>query len=63
MEYINSDGKSTGKNEGPIYEFDNKNCSKNELLTRQGIWDYGYTQIKSFIQISYTNVLTKKETK
>jgi hypothetical protein len=63
MEYINSDGKSTGQNEGSIYEFDNKNCSKNELLTRQGIWDYGYTQIKSYIEISYTNVLTKRETK
>lgn len=63
MEYINIDGKSTGQNEGSIYEFDNKNCSKNELLTRQAIWDYGYTQIKSYIEISYTNVLTKKETK
>ena len=63
MEYIDIEGRSTGKNEGLIYEFDNKNCSKNELLTRQLIWDYGYTQIKSYIEISYTNVLTKKETK
>lgn len=63
MEYINSDGKATGQNEGLIYEFDNKNCSKNELLTRNGIWDYGYIQIKSFIEISYTNVFKKKEIK
>ncbi|MCC9064813.1 hypothetical protein [Flavobacterium piscisymbiosum] len=63
MEYINIEGKSTGQNEGSIYEFDNKNCIKNELLTRQGIWDYGFTQIKSYIEISYINVLTKKETK
>lgn len=63
MEYINIEGRSTEQNEGLIYEFDNKNCSKNEQLTRQLIWDYGYTQIKSYIEISYTNVLTKKETK
>lgn len=63
MEYVDIEGRSTGQNEGLIYEFDNKNCSKNELLTRQLIWDYGYTQIKSFIEVSYTNVLTKKETK
>lgn len=63
MEYIDIEGRSTGRNEGLIYEFDNKNCSKNELLTRQAIWDYGYTQIKSYIEITYTNVLTKKETK
>jgi hypothetical protein len=63
MEYVDIEGRSTGQNEGLIYEFDNKNCSKNELMTRQLIWDYGYTQIKSYIEISYTNVLTKKETK
>nr|WP_199002162.1 hypothetical protein [Flavobacterium sp. ASV13] len=63
MEYVDIEGRPTGQNEGLIYEFDNRNCSKNELLTRQLIWDYGYTQIKSYIEISYTNVLTKKETK
>ncbi|UWY30055.1 hypothetical protein N4T20_08940 [Flavobacterium sp. TR2] len=63
MEYINSDGKLTGQNEGVVYVFDNKNCSKNELLIRQGIWDYGYSQIKSFIEISYTNALRERETK
>lgn len=63
MEYINEDYKQTGQNEGLICEFDNKNCSQNEFLTRQAIWDYGYIQIKSFIEISYDNVLTKRETK
>lgn len=63
MEYINRDGRLTGKNEGLVYEFDNKNCSQNEFLMRQEIWDYGYTQIKSFIEISYDNVITKRATK
>ncbi|OXA93862.1 hypothetical protein [Flavobacterium hercynium] len=63
MEYINLDGRSTEQNEGLIYEFDNKNCSHNEYLMRQGIWEYGFTQIKSFIQVSFDNVLTKKVTK
>lgn len=63
MEYINSNGKLTGQNEGSVYEFDNENCSKNELLTRQAVWNYGYIQVKSFIEISYTDVLAKRETK
>ena len=45
------------------YEFDNANCSNNEFLTREKIWDYGYIYVKSFIAISYDDVLTKKETK
>jgi len=63
MEYINIEGKSTGKNEGLVFEFDNANCSENEFLTREKIWDYGYIYVKSFIAISYDDVLTKKETK
>lgn len=64
MEYINLEGKSTELNEGLIYEFDNKNCSYDELILRQAIWDFGFTQIKTFIQISFENMLTnEKETK
>lgn len=64
IEYINLEGKSTEQNEGLIYEFDNKNCSTDEFLLRKAIWDFGFTQIKTFIQISFDNVLTnEKETK
>lgn len=63
MEYLNLEGKSTGDNEGIVYEFDNANCSDNEAVTREKIWDYGYIYVKSFIVISYDDVLKKKETK
>ncbi|WP_394775765.1 hypothetical protein [Flavobacterium sp.] len=63
MEYINLEGKSTGKSEGLVYEFNNANCSENEFLTREKIWNYGYIYVKSFIAVSYDDVLTEKETK
>lgn len=63
IEYLNGVGKLTGLNEGLIYEFDNKNCSQDEFLTRQGISSYGDADVKSYIQISYNNVLGKKEIK
>jgi hypothetical protein len=61
VEYINRQGKFTGQNEGLIYEFDNKYCSDNEFLTREKISDFGDVNIKTFIEMSYINVLGKKE--
>lgn len=61
VEYINRQGKSTGQNEGLIYEFDNKYCSQDEFLTREEILDFGDVDVKSFIEVSCNNVLGKKE--
>lgn len=63
IEYINIEGKSTSESEGVIFEFDNFNCSKDEFLTREKMWDYGYVYITSYIEISYDDVLKRKETK
>lgn len=61
VEYLNIQGKSTGLNEGLIYEFDNKYCSQDEFLTRQEVSEFANIDIKSFIEISYKNVLGKKQ--
>jgi len=61
VEYLNHLGKLTGQSEGLIYEFDNKYCSQDEFLTRKEISDYGDIDVKSFIELSYNNVLGKKE--
>ncbi|MDW8848787.1 hypothetical protein SD960_01685 [Flavobacterium sp. MMLR14_040] len=61
VEYLNHLGNLTGQSEGLIYEFDNKYCSEDEFLTRKEISDYGDIDVKSFIEISYNNVLGKKE--
>ncbi|OMQ09085.1 hypothetical protein [[Flexibacter] sp. ATCC 35103] len=60
-EYINRQGKFTGQNEGLIYEFDNKYCSENEFLTREKISDFGDVNVKTYIEMSFINVLGKKE--
>nr|WP_315155709.1 hypothetical protein [uncultured Flavobacterium sp.] len=63
MNYLNIGNKLSGQNEGLIYEFDNMYSVNNEHLIHQKIEDYGFTQIKSFIQISYDDVLEEKDIK
>lgn len=61
VEYINRNGNLSGQYEGLIYEFNNENCFKDEFITRQELANYGDVDVKSFIELSYTNVLGKKE--
>lgn len=63
VEYINASGKLSGQNEGLIYEFDNINSFQDEFVTRQKLLEYGDVDVKSFIEISYHNVLGRKEIK
>ncbi|WP_124019393.1 hypothetical protein [Flavobacterium hydrophilum] len=57
IEYLNPNGKLSGENEGLIYEFDNVNSFQDEFITRQNLIDYGGVNVRSFIQISYHDVL------
>ncbi|MFH7015824.1 hypothetical protein [Flavobacterium sp. FlaQc-47] len=61
VEYLNHVGKLTSPNEGLVYEFDNKYCSQDEFLTREAISDFGDIDVKSYIEISYKNVLGEKK--
>lgn len=61
--YLNIGGTLSGENEGLIFEFDNKYSGYNEFLTRQGIRDHGYLDTKSFISLSYDDILEKREIK
>jgi len=59
--YLNLGGTLTGESEGLIFDFDNRYTGYNEYLTRQKIWNYGHIQPISFVELSYENVLEKKE--
>jgi len=59
--YLNLGGTLTGESEGLIFDFDNRYTGNNEYLTRQKIGNYGHIQPVSFIELSYENVLEKKE--
>lgn len=61
IEYLNPNGKLSGQNEGLIYEFDNSNSFQDEFVTRQNLMDYGDVNVRSFIQISYHDVLGRKK--
>lgn len=63
VKYLDDQEKLSVQNEGLIYEFDNKHCYEDEYLTSKEISDFGDIYIKSFIKISYNNVLGKKEIK
>ena len=63
IEYLNFKGQLSGKSEGLIYEFDNSNSFQDEFATREELSDYGDIYVTSFIEISYHDVLDRKQVK
>ncbi|MEO7975552.1 hypothetical protein [Flavobacterium sp.] len=61
IEYLNPLGKLSSQNEGLIYQFDNIYSFQDESATRQELLDYGDVNVRSFIEISYHDVLGRKK--
>jgi len=58
--YFNMRGILSGESEGLIYQVDNNHNGKMEIALRDSLLNYGYFEMTSYIEITYSDIFDKK---
>ncbi len=58
--YLNMRGTLTGESDGLIFQIDNAHNGVKEVELRNSLMNFGYFEIQSYMEITYTDIFDKK---